>query len=60
MNYSEMTRAELRELILKERNNKQAFEAYMDMIEEEAVKTLIPDDVASDPKKFAEFLSRNK
>ena len=60
MNYSEMTRVELREYIRANPQDLQAFEAYMDKIDKEGSKTLIPDDIASDPVKFANFLSRNK
>lgn len=60
MNHSESTRPELRELMLKDRSNTQAFEAYMDKVYKESPMTIIPDDIASDPVKLAAFLSRNK
>ena len=53
MTYSKLPRTELRELIIKERGNTQAFEAYMDKVYSEATKTVIPDDIASDPVKLA-------
>lgn len=58
--YEQMTRKELREYVLANRNDDQAFQVYMDKVDKEAVKTPISDEIASDPQKFAEFISRNK
>jgi hypothetical protein len=58
--YKQMNRAELREYMLTHRDDEEAFHAYMDKVQHEAVKTLISDEVLADPQKFAAFIEQSK
>lgn len=59
-NFEQMSRAQLRDYVLKHRDDEAAFHAYMDRLATEPVLARGTPEDARDPVRFAEILERVK